>query len=151
MLHSWGFNGQQPTQNDFSYWARLKIQDLRYTQDTCNEVFGKSVPHLLTPEDRDINKLRLKLGDDPDEVLNALRIYPEVVLHGQKYFSVNNWRTYCVRHCDAHESVRIWVKLYLSPQAYNNAHGANAFADYYTTTCEGQRITVTRQHYKGTD
>ena len=26
---------------------------------------------------------------------------------------------------------------------------AGAFEKYYTTTCEGQRITVTRPHYKG--
>ena len=71
------------------------------------------MPHLLTLEDRDINKLRLKLGDDPDEVLNALRIHPEVVVHGQKHFSMNNRRAYCIPSCDAHEAARIWAKLYL--------------------------------------
>jgi hypothetical protein len=126
----------------------LKIKDLRYSQDTCNEVFRKEAPHLLTDADRNINKLRLRLGDDPDEVLNALRIQPEVVLHGQTYFSMNNRRAHCIKNCDAHDAVRILVKLYLSPQAYNDSHGAGAFEKYYTTTCEGQRITVTRPHYK---
>ena len=85
MLYSWGSNGQQPAGSGYSYWARVTIKDLRYTQDTCSKVFSKSASHLLTHEERDVHKLRLKFGDDPDEVLQALRIAPEVVLHGEVF------------------------------------------------------------------
>lgn len=37
MLYTWGSNGQQSTSDGFLYWARVRIKDLRYTQDTCNE------------------------------------------------------------------------------------------------------------------
>ena len=79
---------------------------------------------------------------------NPWKLFPEGVLHGQIHSSVRNRRTYCIKNCDAYEAARIWVKLYLSHQAYNDAHRAGAFENYYTTTCEGQRITFTRRHYK---
>ena len=33
---------------------------------------------------------------------------------------------------------RIWVKLYLSPQDYNQCNGPVVFEQYYSTTCEGK-------------
>ena len=48
-MGKWGGLGRLRAARPF---ARLKIKDLRYTQDTCSEVFGKMAPHLLTHAER---------------------------------------------------------------------------------------------------
>ena len=90
-----------------------------------------------------------KLSDDPDEVLNALGIWPEVVLHGDRLYSMNNRRAYCIKNCIAPDGVRFWVKLYHSPDDYDRAYGRNAFGKYYSTTCAGESITLTTNYHKG--
>jgi len=148
-LYTWGAAEQQVADNDMSFWARVRIEDLRYTQDTCSEVFSRSPPHLATHEDRKIHKLRDKFGDDPDPVLAALKIWLVVVVHGGKVFSINNRRAWCIKNCDAPARARIWVKLFPSPGDYNQCYGPGSFERYYSTTCEGKSITLTEPHYEG--
>ena len=62
------------------------------------------------------------LADDPDDVLRGLRIWPEVVVYGSKLFSMNNRRTYCIKHCNVPQEARISVKLYASPEAYDSQY-----------------------------
>jgi hypothetical protein len=147
-LVRWGINGQQSADNGFSFWACIRVKDSRYTQNTCSQVFQKSPPNLFTHEQRSIHKLCKEMGDDPDEVLSALRIWPEVVMHGGRLFSINNRRAYCIKQCDAPELSRISVELYLSPHDYDRNYGPGSFKKYYETTCEGEYITLTPPHYK---
>ena len=135
--------------NSEARWAQLAITDLRYTQDTCSDVFAKSSPHLETPQERSIERLRQQLGGNPDEVLQTLGISPEVVCHGDMFVSVNNRRTYCIRNCTAPKETMIWVRLYANPGAFDRQYGPGAFERYYSTTNEGQHIHVTKHHHKG--
>ena len=85
----WGGVGRRSAGNDHSFWARIRIQDLKYTQDSRSEVFSRTA-ELNTYEARSIHKLCHQLGDDPDEVLSALAIWPEVVVIGERVHSMNN-------------------------------------------------------------
>ena len=119
-----------------------------YSQDSCSELFSKSSEFDST-ETRSIHRLREKLPDDPDEVLSALKMYPEVVLHGDRLYSMNNRRTHCLKNCAAPKAARIWVRLYHSPHDYDKFYGYGAFDRYYRTTSGGGHVTVTQHHHKG--
>ena len=74
MLISNGTLGRKRADNDHSVWCRIRLRDLKYSQDTCSEV-------LPTYESRRIQLLKEKLSDDPDEVLMDLGISPEIEHH----------------------------------------------------------------------
>ena len=82
MLISNGTLGRKRADNDHSVWCRIRLRDLKYSQDTCSEVFSKSAM-LPTYESRRIQVLKEKLSDDPDEVLMALGISPEIGSRGR--------------------------------------------------------------------
>ena len=148
VIFTYGIGGKKRAGSDHSFWARVRIEDLKYSQDSCSELFSKS-PELHSQEARSIHHLCEKLSDDPDEVLSALNISPEVVFHGGCVFSMNNRRAYCIKNCAAPKGARIWVQLYHSPDEYDKAHGHGAFDKYYSTTSGGENITVTKHHHKG--
>ena len=107
-LYTFGFCGKQGGGPWF--WARVRIGDLRYTQDSCRSTFicGRALADLQS-----------QLGDDPDDVLSGLRLWPDVILHGDKLFSYDNRRAWAIKHCRAHRETRIWVRLYLSPHDFD--------------------------------
>lgn len=148
MLFNYGTRGKTTAGSDHAFWARVRIKDLRYSQDSCSELFSRSA-ELDSFESRKIQKLREQLSDDPDEVLSTLRIWPEVVLHSDRVFSMNNRRLFCIKNCAAPRDCRVWVKLYHSPDDYDQVYGRGAFDKYYTTTCSGEHITVTEHRHKG--
>ena len=51
--------------------------------------------------------LREKLPDDPDEVLSAPKLYPEVVLHGPHLYSIYNRRAHCPKNHAAPRAAKI--------------------------------------------
>jgi len=55
--------------------VHMRIGDLRYTQSTCRDTFKCTWRSLET------------LGDDPDDALSGLRLWPEVVVHSDKLFA----------------------------------------------------------------
>ena len=66
-----GTLGRKRADNDHSVWCRIRLRDLKYSQDTCSEV-------LPTYESQRIQVLKEKFSDDPDEVLMELGISPEI-------------------------------------------------------------------------
>ena len=62
---------------------------------------------------------------------------------------MNNRRAWAIKHCAAPKTQRIWIRLYRSPEEYDKQHGRGAFDRYYSTTCGGESITVTKHHHKG--
>ena len=42
MLFNYGTCGKTTAGNDHAFWARVEIKDLRYSQDSCSELFSRS-------------------------------------------------------------------------------------------------------------
>ena len=82
MSTNYGTAGKKHADNEHAYWARVRSTDLKYSQDSCGKVFQKSSSLGATIAERCIHVLCKQLADDPDEVLTALGISPEVVFHG---------------------------------------------------------------------
>merc|ERR1711920_383847 len=106
---------------------------------TCRDVFSCG---------RRVVETCREFGDDPDDALQGLQIWPQVVVHGGKLFAMNNRRTYCIKNCNGPQDARIWVKLYLSPHDYNTAKGKGTFEQYYSTADDGLDIELTSYGHK---
>ena len=87
----------------------------------------------------------MSFGHDPDDALREICIWPEVVRHGPKLWSTNNWRTHCLKNCGAPADVRISMNLRLSPKDHDEDHDKQALQRYSSTTTanEGLQIEVT--------
>jgi len=97
---------------------------------------------------RALADLQSQLGDDPDDVLSCLEVWPDVILHGDKLFSYDNRRAWAIKHCRAHRETRIWVRLYLSPDTFNMEKGLGKFEEHYSTTSERMDVELTPRGHK---